>query len=210
MRPIVSFCGSPTYQLSKYLTTIPQPLTDKSRRKLQSTENLIDATKTVQIPDDDKLVSFDLKSLFTSIPFQLALQCTETAIKQSTVKLPLPTGDIMDWLDCISTQANVQRFILRQYERWFQGDGNGHANHHWKTEKSSDIRRRRYRFCMAILLILSKKWNKLIMFRTVRSSFVGMKEKLNDNTYIYSRWKTDILTHICQVLSFAGWLMPSI
>ena len=31
MRPIVSFCGSPTYQLSKYLTTILQPLTDKSR-----------------------------------------------------------------------------------------------------------------------------------------------------------------------------------
>ena len=40
MRPIVSFCGSPTYQLSKYLTTIPQPLTDKSRRKLQATEDL--------------------------------------------------------------------------------------------------------------------------------------------------------------------------
>ena len=73
MRPIVSFCGSPTYQLSKYLTTILQPLTDKSRRKLQSTENFIDAIKTVQIPDDYKLVSFDVKSLFTSIPLQLAL-----------------------------------------------------------------------------------------------------------------------------------------
>ena len=96
MRPIVSFCGSPTYQLSKYLTTILQPLTDKSRRKLESTENFIDAIKTVQIPDDYKLVSFDVKSLFTSIPLQLALQCTETAIQQSTAKLPLPTEDIMD------------------------------------------------------------------------------------------------------------------
>ena len=28
MRPIVSHCGSPTYQLSKYLTTILQPLTN--------------------------------------------------------------------------------------------------------------------------------------------------------------------------------------
>ena len=60
------------------------PLTDKSRRKLQSTENFIDAIKTVQIPGDYKLVSFDVKSLFTSIPLQLALQCTETAIQQST------------------------------------------------------------------------------------------------------------------------------
>ena len=39
MRPIVSFCGSPTYQLSKYLTTILQPLTDKSRRKLHKPRN---------------------------------------------------------------------------------------------------------------------------------------------------------------------------
>ena len=105
MRPIVSFCGSPTYQLSRYLTTILQPLTDKSRRKLQSTENFIDAVKTVQIPDDYKLASFDVKSLFTSIPLQLALQCTETAIQQSTVKLPLPTEDIMDLLNLCLTST---------------------------------------------------------------------------------------------------------
>ena len=105
MRPIMSFCGSPTYQLSRYLTTILQPLTDKSRRKLQSTEDFIDAIKTVQIPDDYILVSFDVKSLFTSIPLQLALQCTETAIQQSTVKLPLPTEDVMDLLNLCLTST---------------------------------------------------------------------------------------------------------
>jgi len=56
MRPITSFCGSPTYQLSEYLTSILQSLTDKSRRKLP-TGNFIDAIKTMQIPDDYKLVS---------------------------------------------------------------------------------------------------------------------------------------------------------
>ena len=91
MRPIVSFCGSPTYQLSKYLTKILQPLTDKSRRKPRSAEDFINATKTVQIPDDYKLMSFDVKSLFTSIPLQLALQCTETAILQSTINFFLKT-----------------------------------------------------------------------------------------------------------------------
>ena len=42
MRPIVSFCGSPTYQPSKYLTTILQILTNKSRHKLQSTKDYTD------------------------------------------------------------------------------------------------------------------------------------------------------------------------
>ena len=45
------------------------------------------------------LCPFDGKSLFTSIPVQLALQCTETTIQQSTVKLPLLTEDVMDLLN---------------------------------------------------------------------------------------------------------------
>ena len=56
----------------------------------------MDAIKTIQIPDGQKLVSFDVKSLFTSIPLQLALDCTENAIKNYTVELPLPIDDIMD------------------------------------------------------------------------------------------------------------------
>ena len=78
MRPIVSFCGSPTYQLFKHLTSILKPSTDESRHKPQSTDNFIDAIQTVQIPDKPKLVSFDIKSLFTNIPLQLAPDCTKT------------------------------------------------------------------------------------------------------------------------------------
>ena len=68
IRPIVSFCVSPTYQLSKYLTNVLKSLTDESRHKLQSTETSIDAIKTIHVPDDHKLVSFDVKSLLASIP----------------------------------------------------------------------------------------------------------------------------------------------
>ena len=110
MRPIVSFCGSPVVlrHTNSPSSTILQPLTDKSRHKIQSTEDFISATKTVQIPDDYKLVSFDVKSLFTSIPLQLALQCTETAILQSTDPLLLPTEDIMDLLNLFLTSTYFQ------------------------------------------------------------------------------------------------------
>ena len=47
MRPIVSFCGSPTYQLPKYSTNVLKPLTDESGHKLQFPENFIDDIKTI-------------------------------------------------------------------------------------------------------------------------------------------------------------------
>ena len=50
-------------------------------------------------------MSFDVKSLFTSIPLQLALDCTETAINNSTFKLPLPTNDIMELLNLCLTST---------------------------------------------------------------------------------------------------------
>ena len=43
-------------------------------------------------------MSFDVKSLFTSIPLQLALDCTKTAINKSHYQPPLPTDDLMDLL----------------------------------------------------------------------------------------------------------------
>ena len=80
----------------------------ESRHKVQSTENFIDTIKTIQIPNGHKLVSFDMKSLYTSIPLQLALGCTENAIKNSTVELPLPTDDIMDLLNLYLTLTYFQ------------------------------------------------------------------------------------------------------
>ena len=142
MRPIVSFCGSPTYQLFKYLTTILQPLTDKSR--LQSKEDFINATKTVQILDDYKLVSFDVKSLFTSIPLQLALQFTETAILQSTD--PLPTEYFID--------------LLNRYSYWVSSFCCCSRNCDATSRKAPfRLTYNRYRFGYATLTILSPPYD---------------------------------------------------
>ena len=111
MRPIVSFCGSPTYQLSKYLTNVLKPLTDESRHKLQSTEDYIDAIKIpIQIPDDHKLVSFDVKSLFTSIPLQLALDyCWTTTTYRRHYG---PTQPLFDF-DVLSVQRQTLQTVTQ-------------------------------------------------------------------------------------------------
>jgi len=53
-------------------------------------------------------VSVDVKLLFTSIPLQLTLRSIGTAIQQFTVELPLPTEDIMDFLNFCLTSIRFQ------------------------------------------------------------------------------------------------------
>ena len=124
---MVSFFGSPTYQLSKHLPSILKHLIDESRHKLQSTDNIIDAIKTVQIPDDHKLVSFDVESLFTSTLLQFALPCAKTAINKSPYQPPLPTYDLIDldsgilklhlYICCISILTSSTLCVLRKIKR---------------------------------------------------------------------------------------------
>ena len=83
--------------------------------KYQLTANPF-GTHTKKIPDDHELLSFDVKSLFTAPPLQLAIDCsTEVAIKNSAgdlllnnSELPLLTDDIMDLLNLCLTSTYFQ------------------------------------------------------------------------------------------------------
>ena len=78
----------------------------------------------LQIADDHKLVSFNVKSLFTSTPLQLAFNCTKTAITTSLYQPPLPTDDlIMDLLDFCSVTST-----------YFQCDGKQHTLTNYLTK----------------------------------------------------------------------------
>ena len=59
----------------------------------------------------------DLKSPFTSIPLALALDCTETAINNSTINLSLPTDDLMNLLNLFltfRTTASIKNSCMEQ------------------------------------------------------------------------------------------------
>ena len=83
LRPIVPFCSSPTYELSKYLANILKPLTEQSRCRLLNFEDLVTKIRNVQLSEHHKLVYFYVKSLFTSIPLELAIE----SVKESLAKL---------------------------------------------------------------------------------------------------------------------------
>ena len=67
LRPIVSNLNTATYQLARYLANILSPLS-RSQYTVESSNKFVNVIKQQVIPRSYKLVSFDVKSLFTSVP----------------------------------------------------------------------------------------------------------------------------------------------
>ena len=72
LRPIVSNIGTASYQLAKYLDQLLSPLT-RSRYTVNSTKDLVVKIKNEKVPQNCNMVSFDVKSLFTSVPIEYTI-----------------------------------------------------------------------------------------------------------------------------------------
>ena len=63
--PIISNLNTATYQLARYLAKISSPLS-RSQYTVESSNKFVNVIKQQVIPSSYKLVSFDVKSLFTT------------------------------------------------------------------------------------------------------------------------------------------------
>lgn len=74
LRPIVSCIGSPTHALSRFCNDILKNITEESPYKLKNSYDFIKRIKDLCVEDGYVLVSFDVVSLFTNIPRDLAME----------------------------------------------------------------------------------------------------------------------------------------
>ena len=63
LRPINSCMGSPTYELSKYLTRILKCLYDEEYT-VKNSKDFVDFVSTKKVLPNEQIVSFDVVSLF--------------------------------------------------------------------------------------------------------------------------------------------------
>ncbi|CAH8820570.1 unnamed protein product, partial [Trichobilharzia szidati] len=84
IRPIVDFRNTPTYELSKHLASILCPIRNNSNSRLTNSYEMKSKLNDIQLANDETMVSFDITSLYTNIPVNMALEAVKKELTADT------------------------------------------------------------------------------------------------------------------------------
>ena len=82
LRPVVSSIGTVTYQTSKEVARILKPLVERSPHHVKNIQDFIDNIKGIHWGQDQCMMSYDVKALFTSVPTTKAIIIIKQLLEQ--------------------------------------------------------------------------------------------------------------------------------
>ncbi|XP_076042000.1 uncharacterized protein LOC143025905 [Oratosquilla oratoria] len=115
LRPIVAFRNSPTYHLALYLAKLLRPLVTDSPHMLQNSADFIERIKGLNLRSGDVLVSFDVQSMFTSIPRDLAKSALKSAMEDNRGFLDNQKLSVSELMRLISLCLDSTYFRFRDH-----------------------------------------------------------------------------------------------
>ena len=80
LRPIVSGNGSVTESCAKHLAKVLNAVKGKNEHAIKNSDDFVNKVKDLEVPPGQKMVSFDVSALFTSIPIDFAIQAIKTKL----------------------------------------------------------------------------------------------------------------------------------
>ena len=114
LRPIVSAVGSATYTMSKYVSRILTPYVKETPSYIANTMALLKKLENVSIAEDEIIVSFDVKSLYTNVPRKDAFECIREIIGNDTMFKTKTGTDPEAFLDILKISLSTTSFQFRE------------------------------------------------------------------------------------------------
>ena len=74
LRPIVSSRGSVSYSTAKELARVLKSLAGRTTYSVQNTKDFVDQVQNIKLQQDECIISYDVKVLFTSVPKEPAIK----------------------------------------------------------------------------------------------------------------------------------------
>ncbi|KAL9986803.1 hypothetical protein ACROYT_G001002 [Oculina patagonica] len=122
LRPIVSSIGSVMYDTAKFLAKIMKPLVGLNGHHIVNSEDFVNKIAELEVPPGQKLVSYDVSALFTSIPINEAISVTKTKLEGDSSlpdRCPLDITQLSTLLEmCLSST-----YFTYQHEFYKQKQG---------------------------------------------------------------------------------------
>ena len=132
LRIIVSEVNAPTYALDKALALLFKRHVPRSPHSIQNSLQLKSELDKLHIPDDYKLVSFDVVSLFTNISFDLIISDMKRKWKFLKSFLPLTRQEFLNGIMLLLNSAYFQ--FNNQFYKQILGDPMGFCTSPWFAE----------------------------------------------------------------------------
>ena len=105
-RPIVSSIGSPTAKISYFVDIHFEKIVNEIKSHIKDTTDFINKIETItDLPENTILVTMDVKSLFTNIPYTEGINAVAKALENQT-DLKIPTRVIIKFLHLTLTLNN--------------------------------------------------------------------------------------------------------
>ncbi|XP_044766282.1 uncharacterized protein LOC123322402 [Coccinella septempunctata] len=119
IRPVVSFCGSLAYKLSKHLNKLlTSAINFKSEFSVDNSLDLISRIKDLRIPNNTILASFDVSNLFTTVPVPQTLQIFKNKLIDSSM-----SDDLTNCVFQLTELCLQQNFFNFEGEIFTQREG---------------------------------------------------------------------------------------
>lgn len=125
LRPIVSTINSPAGPLAKFCAQILNKITDQEKYNFGNSYNFKEFVDKIILPKDYILISFDVVSLFTNVPLELAMKVIEEKSQSLEQVTPIYTKDFIDLIAFCVDKNNYftyQNSVYRQKEGLAMGN----------------------------------------------------------------------------------------